>query len=339
MSVSLRIWLAILMLIVLIAARPSWRRKVVGGVRDIINPSMGPQASLAPTGIEEPVAVEPEMVVPGIDRKMIEVGDRDIWYLEGGAGERRPEVLLLHGFTGDKEHWLTLMTALVRAGFHAVAPDLPGCGQNGKDPQGTYDVMSQAKRMRAFAHRIGLRSIHIVGSSMGGTIGAALAYAIPSATRSLTLIEPFGVRVPYETELDKLLTQGRNPMIIAAPAAYDNLAGFLYQQPPADRFRKERAERLGQDRLVNLKIWQDVREGERANVLDILLTELKMPTLVIQGANSNVVHPATADVIAGMMASAATAVIPHCGHFPMVEKPRETAAVLLPFLRPPTANT
>ena len=269
---------------------------------------------------------------------MIEVGDRDTWYLEGGAGERRPEVLLLHGFTGDKEHWLALMSTLVRAGFHAVAPDLPGCGQNGKDPQGTYDVMSQAKRMRAFAHRVGLRSVHIVGSSMGGTVGAALAYAIPDATRSLTLIEPFGVHVPYKSELDTMLDQGRNPLIIAAPAAYDNLTGFLYAQPPADRYRKERAERLAQDRLINLKIWQDVREGERANVLDLLLPELKMPTLVIRGADSKVVHPATADVIVGMMDSAETAVVPHCGHFPMAEKPRETAEILLPFLRPSTSE-
>ena len=35
----LRIWLIVLLVVVLVAVRPKWRRKVVDGVRDLINPS------------------------------------------------------------------------------------------------------------------------------------------------------------------------------------------------------------------------------------------------------------------------------------------------------------
>ena len=45
MSVSMRIWLVVLLVIVLIAARPAWRKKVVDGVRDLLNPSVGPPPS------------------------------------------------------------------------------------------------------------------------------------------------------------------------------------------------------------------------------------------------------------------------------------------------------
>ena len=69
---------------------------------------------------------------------------------------------------------------------------------------------------------------HLVGHSVGGSIAAAVAYGASQEVASLTLIEPFGVRVPYQSKLDEILAQERNPMVIATPTAYDNLLGFVF---------------------------------------------------------------------------------------------------------------
>lgn len=330
-SVKIRILIILALAIGLLLSRP----KVREGLRNLVQPGLQPppQQARIEKVEDRPLAAAPKSIGGGLELKQAIVGELSLWYLEGGVGSdttNRQSVLLLHPFAGDKEQWIPLMGHLLRAGYHVLAPDLPGCGENTKDPEGSYGVGHQSKRLRAFLRRINFVPHHLVGASMGGTIAASLAYNAKSDVRSLTLIEPFGVRVPYETELDQMLGQGRNPMIVAAAAAYDNLRGFLMTSPPeSDPYRAKRAQRMADDRLVNLKIWQDVREGEHAHLLDLLLPELKVRTLYLRGESSRVVHPATAELVANMMPSARAAVIAGTGHWPMVEKPEETGTLLV----------
>ncbi len=269
-----------------------------------------------------------------LQQKSVKAGGQEIWYLEGGMRDA-PAVLLLHGFAGIKEDWSEVGKALIGEGFHVVAPDLPGFGQNKVYPDLAHDVTSQTKRVRAFVQKAGLSSFHLAGHSMGGSIAAAIAYAAPTDVHSLVLIEPFGVGVPYKSELDNLLEQERNPMVIATPAAYDNLLSFTFHEPPeiAADLKKLRAEQAAKNRAFYLKVWTENRDGERSNLLDLLLPVIKIRALVIMGAQSQVVHPATSGIIEAMMPDSKSTLIDSCGHFPMVEKPRETAAQMLRFLR------
>ncbi|MEM7349993.1 MAG: alpha/beta hydrolase [Acidobacteriota bacterium] len=275
-------------------------------------------------------------------QKSTQAAGQEIWYLEGGIGPDAPSVLLLHGFAGDKENWSQVGQQLVGAGFHVVAPDLPGFGQNAVHPDLGYDITSQAKRIRALIQKLKLGRCHLVGHSIGGSIAAAVCYAAPEGAASLTLVEPFGVRVPYESELDKLLANDRNPMVIANPTAYNNLLDFVFHQRPdmPAALKKHRAEQAAQHRVFYLKVWKQTHDGERAHLLDLLLPEVKVRTLVLQGAESKVVHPATPRVIQAMMNDARQVLLEGCGHFPMVEQPQQTGEHLLDFLRtvPPPAS-
>jgi len=344
MSVEARIILIVVLIAVFLFYRKDLRQKIVAWFKNLVNPSpYTEEMRRRDTASQEVIVADrplkkktrvppPKPIGGGLEQRLAVIGELELWYVAGGD-QGRPSVLLLHGLTGDKEQWIPVATALVAEGFRVVAPDLPGCGQNAKDPQESYDVTSQVKRLRALIQRLSLAPLHAVGVDVGGTIAAALAYALKEKARSLTLIEPFGVRVPYETELDKLLAQGRNPFLVATPAAYDNLLSFVCSTPSADPRQGERARRTAEDRAVNLKIWQDMREGERANLLDLLLPELNHKTLYLQGASSNVVHPKTADLVPTLMRNATSVVLEGCGHWPMVERPEETAEHLAAFLR------
>ncbi len=271
---------------------------------------------------------------PGLRQKSVTAAGQEIWYLEEGRTDA-PTVLLLHGFAGAKEDWVEVARRLVVAGLRVVTPDLPGFGQNRIDPDRSYDVTTQVKSIRAFIQQLGLGKLHLAGCSLGAAVAAGYAYAAAADTASLTLIEPFGVRVPYPSELDQMLEQGRNPLVIANPQAYDNLLGFLHTTVPdlPPGLKQHRAEQAAENRVFYLKMWKEVRHGERAHLLDLLLPEIKVPTLVLLGGDSKVIHGATADVIRAMMPDRArTAVIEGCGHFPMVERPAETAEHLLELL-------
>ncbi len=269
-----------------------------------------------------------------LQQKSVKAAGFELFYLEGGDS-RQPTVLLLHGFAGIKEDWTACANFLVAEGFHVVAPDLPGFGQTVKNPDLQYDVTTQAKRIRALAQKLGLTPSHLVGSSLGGSIAATYAYGAADEVSSLTLIEPFGVRVPHESELDQWLKQDRNPLAIAAPAAYENLLGFLFVEPPAwsEALKQVRAEQIAHNRSFYLKVWQEIRTGEKAYLLDQLLPAIRHRTLVLQGGESKVVHPSTAEMIGRRMKQVQVVVLEGCGHFPAVERPREAAEHLVSFLK------
>lgn len=269
-------------------------------------------------------------------QKSVRAAGQEMWYLEGGVLKRGPTALLLHGFASDKEDWNDFAGLLLNAGYHVLAPDLPGFGQNERHPEKNYDIPTQAKRIRAFAQELGLDRFHLVGASLGGSIAAAYAYGGGAdALLSLTLIEPLGVRSPQESELDQWLAQRRQPLMIATPEAYDNLLGFLYVTPPAvpEALKRHRAELLAKYREFYTLMWTTVRAGERAYLVDMLLPEIRTKTLVVQGQESKVVHPSTPEVITRRMPSATAVTIQGCGHFPAVERPQETASHVLVFLK------
>lgn len=270
----------------------------------------------------------------GLAQKSIDAAGMKLWYLEGGETNRGPTVLLLHGFASRKEDWRGLALPLLQAGCHVVAPDLPGFGQNVKDPDANYEVTTQAKRMRAFTRARELGELHLVGSSLGGAVAAAYAYAAADEVQSLTLIETFGVRVPYESELDRYLARGINPLTVATPEAYDNLLGFVYEAPPElpAALKQHLAREAAANRDFYLKMWPQIRGGERAHLLDLLLPEIKARMLVVQGEKSKVVHPSTAQMIANMVRGTSCVMVEGCGHFPAAEKPEETARHLIRFL-------
>jgi pimeloyl-ACP methyl ester carboxylesterase len=271
---------------------------------------------------------------PGLLQRSAMVGGQEIWYLEGGARGELPSVVLLHGFAGDKETWAPVAARLARRQWHVVVPDLPGFGQNSKDDKPSYDVTTQAKRVRAFARKIGLDRVHLVGCSMGATIAATCAYGAADEVASLVLVEPFGLRLPYQSELDEMLAEDRNPLIIANPQAYDNLLSYLYAEPPelAPGLAQYRAAVAAANRVLYLKIWKETREGDRANLLDLLLPELKVRTLLLLGSKSRLVHGATADAIRAMRPGSTSLVIDGCGHFLMEERPEEAEKHIARFL-------
>lgn len=277
----------------------------------------------------------------GMQQKSMQVGPMEMWYAEGGTPGDRPSVVLVHGFAGDKENWNAVAQHLLDEKWHVIAPDLPGFGQNEKNPDVPYDVTHQAKRVRALVQRLGIQRAHWVGHSVGGSIAATMAYGVPAEVATLTLIEPFGVRVSAQTELDAYLERGLNPMVIAAPTAYDNLLGFLFHEVPemSPALKELRAEQAAKHRVFHLKVWQQIRGGDKAHFLDLVLPEVALPTLVLHGAQSRVVHPSTAQAILSMMANARGGAIDGCGHMVMVEKPQIMAQHLIDFLATSSLST
>lgn len=117
-----------------------------------------------------------------------EVAGRALAYATSGSGPE--EIVLVHGYGGDKNSWLFVQEPL--AARHTVyALDLPGHGESTKDV-GDGSLASLAAVVAGFLDALGIERAHLVGHSLGGAVATAVAAGIPDRVRSLTLIAPAG---------------------------------------------------------------------------------------------------------------------------------------------------
>jgi pimeloyl-ACP methyl ester carboxylesterase len=118
------------------------------------------------------------------------IGTADaLHYAVRGEGGRKP-VVLLHGFGGDKDGWLSLAVPLAQH-RKVISIDLPGHGGSTSHPALGLEAIGAA--VAATLRSIGIERAHLAGHSMGGGAALALALAAPQLAASLTLFAPAGI--------------------------------------------------------------------------------------------------------------------------------------------------
>jgi pimeloyl-ACP methyl ester carboxylesterase len=108
-------------------------------------------------------------------------------YLDSApCAERRPAVLLLHGFPDTAEMWLPQIERLHQAGYRCIAPDTLGCGRSDMAPRlGDYHALKITGDHRALLEHLGVEQVHVVGHDWGAVIGWMFAGHFPQRTLSL----------------------------------------------------------------------------------------------------------------------------------------------------------
>ncbi len=98
-----------------------------------------------------------------------------------------PVALLLHGYPNSSYLWRDVLPVVADAGWHAVAPDLPGFGDS--DPfegeAGTWEDHVMA--LDDFVAARGLAPVALIAHDWGGLIGLRWACARPYALRALVV--------------------------------------------------------------------------------------------------------------------------------------------------------
>ncbi|MFD1860796.1 acetoin dehydrogenase dihydrolipoyllysine-residue acetyltransferase subunit [Aeromicrobium camelliae] len=126
--------------------------------------------------------------VAGPEVGKVAVKGREIAFARlGTEGE---DIVLVHGYGGDKNSWLFVQEPL-SAAYVVDAIDLPGHGESSKDVgDGSLDVLVEA--VTGYLAEQGIERAHLVGHSLGGAVVTAAAAAAPERVASLTLIAPAG---------------------------------------------------------------------------------------------------------------------------------------------------
>lgn len=115
--------------------------------------------------------------VAGIEHASVALLDGRMHVATAGTGD---PVLLLSGFAQTWWECLTVMPALARAGYRAIAPDLRGEGWSDL-PSESITRMRRAQDVIALLDRLGLDSVRLVSHDIGAI--TALQLALGASTR------------------------------------------------------------------------------------------------------------------------------------------------------------
>ena len=154
-----------------------------------------------------------------------------------------PPLVLLHGAFGSWLHWVRNIEGLSRR-FRLLAADMPGYGASAMPPE-PYTAESLAAIMTAGVRQIlGEAPLHLAGFSLGGILGGPMAAELGPQARSLVLIGPNGLGVPFpampelrrpeagmsEAEHDAITRDNLGRLMLADPASIDALAVYVQRQ-------------------------------------------------------------------------------------------------------------
>lgn len=241
--------------------------------------------------------------------------DVDLRLTEGGSG--RP-VLVLHG-GGGLPTVLTLATHLAEHA-HVLAPTHPGWDGTVR-PAGIGSMADLAALYGRLLEELDLRDVVVVGSSLGGWIGAELA-AHDEAGRiaHLVLVDAVGIDVPGEPITDFFALDARG---VAEHSFHDSERYFTDPTTlPAEALARMAGNRTTMQAVAGDPYMHDPSLRSR---LGSVLT----PTTAVWGESDRIVTPAYGRAYAESFGGDTRFVmIPRAGHLPHLEQPDATYEVL-----------
>ena len=263
----------------------------------------------------------------GLERKEIDLPDGSHYvYLEGGQGE---PLMLLHGFGANKDTF-DRSSAFLTAKYRVIVPDHIGFSESSRPPNADYSPAAQAERLHLLANSLGIRDIHLGGSSMGGQIALAYAALYKSEVKSLWLIDPAGIWSAPPSELRTIIQEtGKNPLLVQSEQDFVDLMPFVMNDPPY--IPRPILAVLAQDRIRNFELERRIFNQIASDSIEERVRGLIVPTLIVWGDKDRTIDVATANILHGLLPNSQLVIMTNIGHLPMVERPKQSADDYLRF--------
>jgi YbgC/YbaW family acyl-CoA thioester hydrolase len=237
--------------------------------------------------------------------------------------------VLVHGFPLDRTMWRHQLAVLTRC--KRIAPDLRGCGASSAPDDG-YSMSRYADDLIAVLDALAVDRAVFCGLSLGGYILFELLRRHPQRVWALVLAD---TRAEPDTPEGR---RGRDELIaVARSEGADGVAGRMLpkllapatarNQPEVERQVREMIQRMPVAGIVGALAAMKERLDSRP-----LLTEIKVPTLVIVGAEDALTPPATARAMADAIPGSRFAEVPAAGHLAPLEQPLVASRLLSDFL-------
>ncbi|WP_309892608.1 alpha/beta hydrolase [Archangium sp.] len=239
------------------------------------------------------------------------------------VGDGPRNVLLVHGWMVSGAVFDALVEKLDLTGLRLVIPDLRGTGKSARAASG-YTLEQYARDVLAVAKHAGLERFTVVGHSMGGQVAQWVAAQEPSRVEGLVLITPVpaaGMQLPPDVAgLFRTSAGDREKQKIILGQATRQLSA-------------ESLERLLEDSVtVGKAAVESGFDAWTGGGFEAKLASITAPTLVVATDDPFLPPAFLREKVVNPIKGARLTYLPGPGHYPAVERPVETAALLTSFL-------
>ncbi len=257
-------------------------------------------------------------------------------YLEWGS-LHKDTLVCLHGITQTAHSWDEVAAELSRD-FRVLCIDQRGHGDSDWAPDGDYSRHTQAADLEAIRVVLGISRFVLAGMSMGGMNAITYTARHPEHVRALILVDISPEIQARGVENIRQFMQQEDVLpdfedFVARAHAFnprrslDNIRSRLrynLKQLPDGRWTWKydphlRSPQRSFQAQALLGLWDDVRT-------------LRCPTLIVKGAESDILSPEAARRLQEAIPGSALVTIPEAGHSVMGDNPAAFVAAARAFL-------
>jgi len=222
----------------------------------------------------------------------INLSGLSIHYKCSGEG---PPVLLIHGGGNDWHEWIKNFTFISQS-YRVYAIDLPGFGLS-QTPNTEVSRSWSIVFLKDFLDKLGIKSVHLIGHSMGAMMALVFTAQHPEMVNKLVLIDAGG--------LGNISLTGR--LLLSIFRITDQWQG----------------KKRGPKYLI--------KPMEEWRVVDAL-PKIKARMLIVWGQRDLYLPVSQAKLLHASIPNSQLFIFPHCGHAPQRECPAQFNNLVMQFL-------
>jgi len=254
---------------------------------------------------------------------------------EGPRADPLP-IVLLHGTSSSLHTWEGWAQAL-KSSRRVIRFDLPGIGLTDPPPDSDYSIERYARFVPAVLDALGVSRCVLAGNSFGGQVAWETALEHPARVGKLILVDaagypfqprsiPLGFRIARIPLLNRLMEYTLPRRVIET--SLRNVYGDPGRVTPelVDRYF-ELTLHAGNRRALAQRFAQ-----APAGIHPERIPALKVPTLILWGAEDRLLPPGDAEQFHRDIAGSRLVVFERLGHVPHEEDPAATVAEVRQFL-------
>ena len=253
-----------------------------------------------------------------------------LYHIDEGAGQ---PVIMIHGLAASMFDWVSLLPALVRAGYRGIAVDILGHGDSYKpeDPQ-QYVAQNVYQALEDWIESLDLpRPFILVGHSLGGYLSISYALSHPESVQALLLVAPFYTMkqtLPLVRLLSRKPSLGSRLLRSTSPRLIEKALGW----DPTNKVRFSPQARM--QIALDYKRASPHILGIPPSVVDLTsrVGEVQQPTLLVWGDRDMTLRAHYFPQLLSLLPHANGHIFHGSGHQPHVGHPSQFNHLALNFL-------
>jgi pimeloyl-ACP methyl ester carboxylesterase len=226
-------------------------------------------------------------------------------YLDRGDGE---VIVLLHGLFGNLSNWRSVVDHFSLK-YRVIIPRLPIFEM----PRGQANLEKLTDILQEFVEKRELKSITLVGNSLGGHLALMYALRHPAKVKRLVLTGSSGL---FEN------TTGNSfPRVKDYEYVRERVQHTFYKKDVVTKELVDEVYAAVQEMPKTLSLIGLARSAQQNNI-GSSLHRINTPTLLIWGLEDTITPPNVALHFHDLLPQSQLKFIPDCGHVPMMEYPQ-----------------